>query len=215
MVGQGRHEPQDLRLRARRGTVDGRVVAAIGAVSLGANLALAALLKRGTGDNLNVRAAYLHIVSDALGSAAALAAGAAVYFWGLHVADPILTLLITVLILVFTWNLTRQTLHILLEGAPAHAHPDEISAALRGVPGVRDVHDLHVWTLASGVDSVSAHVVLHGTPKDDSVSHVIHRELRGRYGIDHVTVQLEDPDCLCETTRHAWAGGQGSSAAPP
>lgn len=184
--------------------VGGAIVFAVGGLSLVANSFLAWVLHRGSGHNINLRAAYIHILSDVLGSAAALATGAAIYFKGWHVADPILTLFVTVLIVLFTWKLTKQTLHILLEGSPLHADPDKVASALMGVPSVRDVHDLHVWTLTSGVDSVSAHVILDSPPKDDRVSHEIHERLRRDFKINHVTVQVESPDCPCTSVQHRW-----------
>lgn len=177
--------------------VAGPIVLAMGALTLVVNLVLAKALHGGTHGSVNMRAAYLHVLSDALGSAAALAAGALVYYKGWHLADPLLTIFITVLILAFTWRLTRQTLHILMEGAPVHADVLEIEARLRALPDVQDVHDLHVWTVATGQDSLTAHVVLKGRPQGDQVAHDIHAMLSEAYRIEHVTIQVESPGCLC------------------
>lgn len=173
--------------------VIGPIVAIIGAVTLTANGLLAWRLRRVAGGNLNMRAAYLHILSDVLGSAAALVAGLLIHFYGFHIADPLLTLFVTALIVVFTWRLTSQTLHILLEGTPTHLDPQEIEASLRGIGGVRDVHDLHVWSLTSGVESLSVHVVVDDMEADDRLIHLIHEELLERFHIRHVTVQVERP----------------------
>jgi cobalt-zinc-cadmium efflux system protein len=170
------------------------------------NLVLAALLYRGKADNLNLRAAYLHILSDVLGSFAAVLTGLLVKWKGWRFADPLLTLIITVLLLAFAWRLTRQTLHILLEGAPAHVDPADVEASLRRIEGVRDVHDLHLWTLTSGADFLTAHLVLEETPKDDAISHQVHASMAERYGIDHVTVQVESPSCPCTMRQHVWRG---------
>jgi cobalt-zinc-cadmium efflux system protein len=187
------------------------IVIIVGGASLVANLGLAWVLHQGSGQNINVRAAYLHILSDVLGSAAALVAGVLVYWRGWHVADPILTLFITALILVFTVRLTRQTLHILLEGSPRHLDPVEVEASLKAIDGVQEVHDLHVWTLTSGVDSLSAHVVLANEPLDDRVAHAIHERIRERYRIEHITVQVESPECPCDTFQHRWHTGPRAS----
>jgi cobalt-zinc-cadmium efflux system protein len=175
--------------------VHGPIVAIVGGATLVANAFLAWRLHRASGHNLNMRAAYLHILSDVLGSAAALAAGLLVHFGGYHVADPLLTLFVTVLILVFTWRLTGQTLHILLEGTPEHLDPSEIEGALRGIDGVRDVHDLHVWSLTSGVESLSVHVVVDAEPAGEhgGVVRAVHRALSDRFHIRHATVQIEGP----------------------
>jgi cobalt-zinc-cadmium efflux system protein len=177
--------------------VAGPIVLVMGGATLAVNLLLAKVLRGGAHGSVNLRAAYLHVLSDALGSGAALAAGALVYYKGWRIADPLLTLFITVLILVFTWRLTRQTLHILMEGAPMHADVAEIEARLLAIPGVQSVHDLHVWTVASGQDSLTAHVVLQGRPRGDRMAHDIHDLIASTYRIEHVTIQVEAPDCLC------------------
>lgn len=185
--------------------VEGPIVAIIGGLTLVANAFLAWRLHRASGANLNMRAAYLHILSDVLGSAAALVAGLLIHFRGLHIADPLLTIFVTVLIVVFTWRLTRQTLHILLEGTPDHLDPEEIAGVLRGVESVEDVHDLHVWSLTSGLESLSVHLVV-APGKETDVSRAVHHELRERFRIRHVTVQIEAPGacpsghCLPGTT---------------
>ncbi len=184
--------------------VDGWVLLGVGSLSLVANLGLAWILRRGSEHNINVRAAYLHILSDVLGSAAAVAAGFFIQVFGLHIADPILTIFVTVLLLVFTWRLTQQTWHILMEGAPARLDPAEVESSMREVIGVKEVHDLHLWTLTSGVDSLSVHLVLDETPTDDRVAHEIHGRIRNKYNIHHITVQVESPDCPCDTVRHRW-----------
>ena len=184
--------------------VDGWVLLVVGGLSLVANLGLAWILRRGSEHSINVRAAYLHILSDVLGSAAAVAAGFFIQVFGIHVADPILTIFVTVLLLIFTWRLTRQTWHILMEGAPARLDPADVESSMRDVAGVKEVHDLHMWTLTSGVDSLSAHVVLDERPIDDRVAHEIHGRIRNKYNIHHITVQVESPDCPCDTFRHRW-----------
>jgi cobalt-zinc-cadmium efflux system protein len=194
------------RLRAPQ-DVDGRLVAIVAAGSLVVNALLAWSLQRGAAINLNMRAAYLHILSDVLGSAAALGAGLAIHFYGFNVADPLLTLFVTALVLLFTFRLTRQTLHILMEGTPRHIEVMEIAKELREMPGVSSVHDLHVWTLTPGIESLSVHVVLDAKPASDDLTHTIRQLLRQRFRIDHVTVQLEDPDCPCDEARHPLPSG--------
>lgn len=181
--------------------VEGPLVFFVGAGTLVVNAALALVLRSAPEKGINLRAAYLHILSDALGSAAAVVAGALVFLYGWHVADPLLTLFTTLLILVFTWRLTRQSLHILLEGTPGHAASSAVEAVVREVEGVEDVHDLHVWTHTSGVDSLTVHVV--GQP-NTGIARRVAATVRTAFGIHHITVQVEAPDAPCDTLRHGW-----------
>lgn len=184
--------------------IEGGIVILAGGLTLVANLIFARILHTPHEGNINMRAAYLHVLSDALGSLAALVSGLLVWKYGWYIADPLLTVFITLLILVFTWRLTKQTLHILMEGAPAHADPNDVTVALKQVDGVKDVHDLHVWTLTSGIDSVSAHVVTYKPEASDRVVHAVQDVLKAKFKIDHVTVQVEDPSCPCTGARHQW-----------
>jgi cobalt-zinc-cadmium efflux system protein len=181
--------------------VGGKLILFVGGFSLLANVALALTLAKAGGRNINMRAAYLHILSDVLGSAAALAAGAATTFFGWQIADPILTLFITVLILAFTWRLTKETLNILLQGTPDDMDMEEVERTIREIAPVKEVHELHVWSLTSGSEVLSVHVVLDAPPRDDLVTHQIHEKLKAKYKIDHVTVQVESPDCPCTSAR--------------
>lgn len=180
--------------------VEGPLVLVVGALTLVANAGLAMLLHSHSHDDLNQRAAYLHVLGDALGSGAAMVAGALVAWKGWAIADPLLTLFVSVLLVAFTWRLTRQTLHILLEGTPTHLDAGDVEAAIRAVPGVRDVHDLHVWTIASGAYSLTVHVVLGEPPKDDAVLQAVHAALESRFNLRHLTVQVEGPDSPCATS---------------
>lgn len=181
--------------------VDGPIVLLVGAGTLVVNTVLALFLRAAPVQGINLRAAYLHVLSDALGSAAAVLAGALVAAFAWHWADPALTLFTTLLILGFTWRLTRQSLHILLEGTPGHAATAEVEKVVRAVPGVDDVHDLHVWTHTSGVDSLTAHVV--GQP-GTGVAGRVAEAVRAAFGIQHITVQVEAADAPCDTLRHGW-----------
>lgn len=183
--------------------VDGTLVAIVGGATLVVNLALAAALRAGSGRSINMRAAYLHILSDVLGSAAAVAAGLLAR-GGWDLADPVLTLAVTVLILVFTFRLTRQSLHILLEGTPHDVPTGAVESALLAEPGVREVHDLHVWSHTSGLNSITAHVVLEAPPADDDVMHRLHDRVRQAFRIDHITIQVESAAHPCDTLRHSW-----------
>jgi len=182
--------------------VDAPVVVGVGAFTLGANLALALFLRGGVTTNLNLRAAYLHLVSDGLGSAAAIAAGLVIARWGVLLADPIATLAVAALLALFALRLSRDTANILMEGTPAHLDPAEVERSIRSVPSVRSVHDLHLWTLGSGSEAMSVHVILDGLPSGDRVTHAIQELVRDRYQIRHATVQVEAPDCPCGIAAH-------------
>jgi cobalt-zinc-cadmium efflux system protein len=166
-------------------------MAVVAAFGLGVNLLSAALLHQGARESLNVRAAYLEVVSDALSSVATLAAAGVVLLTGWTRADPLASAAIALLIVPRTWTLLRQAVNVLLEGVPAHLELGEIEAAMRAVPGVRRVHDLHVWTLTSGREAMSAHVVVDDVGQSERLLDALHALLHSRFGIDHTTVQLE------------------------
>jgi len=166
-------------------------MAAVAALGLAVNVLSAALLHRAAAESLNVRAAYLEVVSDALSSLAALLAAGVMLATGWTGADAVASALIVLLIVPRTWVLLRQAINVLLEGTPPHLELREIEAAMRAVPGVRRVHDLHVWTLTSGREAMSAHVVVQDVGESDRLLGELHALLHARFGIDHTTVQLE------------------------
>jgi cobalt-zinc-cadmium efflux system protein len=169
----------------------GGPMAAVGALGLAVNLCCAWLLHRGAHESLNVRAAYLEVLGDALSSVAVLVAAGVVLVTGWTVADPLASALIVVLILPRTWSLLRQALNVLLEGTPAHLELAEIEAAMTRVAGVRRVHDLHVWTLTSGREAMSAHVVVDDVGESERLLDALHAVLHAKFGIDHTTIQIE------------------------
>jgi cobalt-zinc-cadmium efflux system protein len=164
------------------------VVAALGLL---VNLVCAFMLHRGAAESLNVRAAYLEVLSDAATSAGVIAAGAIVLLTGWTLADPIASIVIAVMIVSRTWHLLVQAVNVLLEGTPAHLELGEIEEAMTSVPGVRRVHDLHVWTLTSGREAMSAHVVVDDVRESDRLLETLHTVLHARFGIDHTTIQVE------------------------
>jgi len=166
-------------------------MAAVAAVGLGVNLVAAWLLHRGARDSLTVRSAYLEVLSDALSSLAALVAAGVVLTTGWTGADPLASGVIVLLILPRTWQLLRQAVNVLLEGTPAHLSLAEIERAMTRVAGVRRVHDLHVWTLTSGREAMSAHVVVDDVRESERLLASLHAVLHATFGIDHTTIQLE------------------------
>jgi cobalt-zinc-cadmium efflux system protein len=139
------------------------------------------------------------VLSDALSSLAALVAAGVVLATGWAGADALASALIALLIVPRTWTLLKQAVNVLLEGTPPHLALDEIEAAMCAVPGVRRVHDLHVWTLTSGREAMSAHVVVQDVRESDRLLEALHAVLHARFGIDHTTVQLEtEPPALVQ-----------------
>jgi len=172
--------------------VAGGTVAVVALLGLGVNVLAVWLLERGE-QTLNTRAALLHVLGDLLGSVAALAAGLVIHYTGWTPIDPLLSLFISALILLSALRLLREALHILMEGVPPHLDLHEVGRAMAEVPGVASVHDLHIWTLASGTVMLSAHVVVPSMAGWERTLEGLRRLLLERYGIDHVTLQPEPP----------------------
>jgi cobalt-zinc-cadmium efflux system protein len=166
-------------------------MAVVAAAGLGVNLVCARLLHHGAAGSLNVRAAYLEVLSDALSSLATLVAAGVVLATGWTGADPVASAAIALLIVPRTWALLRQAVNVLLEGTPPHLELGEIEAAMCAVAGVQRVHDLHVWTLTSGREAMSAHVVVEDVRESERLLGALHALLHARFGIDHTTIQLE------------------------
>ncbi len=163
------------------------VVAVIG---LAVNLAGLALLSRSR--NMNVRAAFLHVLGDALSSVGVIAAGAVAFFTGVTVLDPILSIAIALIIAAGAVGLVRKAVHVLLEAVPEHIDLVEVFGAMKAVAGVTEVHDLHVWTISHSLHALSAHLVCSASVQDrDALLSAARAVLRERFGIDHATLQIE------------------------
>lgn len=149
--------------------------------------------------DLNVRSAYIHMLGDALSAVAVVIAGVVVALTGSWLADPIISVLIALMILWSSWGVLTESVNVLLEGAPAGLDMKAVESAIRAVPGVRDVHDLHVWTVGAGVVACSCHiVVLEQSIRDgQQVRQAVAEELDHHFHINHATIQVE-ADC-CES----------------
>ena len=178
------------RIRTPR-EVQGGAMLVVAVVGLAANLAAARLLHRDATQSLNVRAAYLEVLGDAISSIGVIVAALVVMNTGLTIADPIVSALIALFIVPRTWRLLKQAVNVLLEGTPSHLDLGEIEAAMIRVPGARRVHDLHVWTLTSGREAMSAHVVVDDVRESERLLEALHAVLHARFGIDHTTIQLD------------------------
>ena len=177
------------------------VVAAIGLV---ANVGSAVLLHTAQAHSLNARGAYLEVIGDALGSVAVLIAGAVIALTGATVADAIAAAFIGLLIVPRTWGLLREAIDVLLEATPKDVDITHVRQHILDAPGVTDVHDLHVWAITSGLNVMSAHVVLGAGANPGMALDTLSRCLSDHFDMEHSTFQLETADrAHLELTRHA------------
>jgi cobalt-zinc-cadmium efflux system protein len=169
---------------------------AIALVGLAVNLACMLLLSSDAGSNLNVKGAYLEVWADALGSVGVIIAALIVTFTGWTRADPIVAVLIALWVLPRTWTLFKQSVNVLLEGVPEGMDLSVIDGRLRALPGVRDVHDLHIWAIGSGRASLTAHLILDEAHADvQRVLNEANEVLRRDFGLTHTTLQAELEHC--------------------
>ena len=166
----------------------------VAAVGLVANLAAAAILHEGRESSLGIRAAYLEVVTDALASISVLIAAAVMAKTGWYHLDTLLSAVIAVVILPRGVSLLREAAHILLEGAPADIDIPRVRAAILGVAGVEAIHDVHFWTLTSGLHSASVHIRARAGSPRDAVLAGVQGVLREQCGVDHATIQVEQGD---------------------
>lgn len=162
----------------------------IGLVGLAVNVASMKLLAHESASSLNVRSAYLEVLSDAISSVGVILAGGIIWMTGWVLIDPLLSAGISVFIVWRTWGLLSQAVHVLMEGVPTHLNAKEVGQAMAGMPGVKGIHDLHIWTITSGLDALSSHVVVTVGEDRDAVLERLQSLLRDRFGIDHVTLQI-------------------------
>jgi cobalt-zinc-cadmium efflux system protein len=174
--------------------VDAPLMIAVATGGLVINLAGLWTLHGVRGESLNTRGAWLHVMADALGSVQAIAAGALILAFGWNWLDPLASVLIGGLVVYSSWSLVRQSVMVLMEGAPGHIDVDEVRDRLGRVPGVRAVHDLHVWTISSGLVALSAHVEAQRPPSE--VLRELRHDLEAEYGIRHTTIEFDptEPD---------------------
>jgi cobalt-zinc-cadmium efflux system protein len=187
--------------------VEPKLMMYVAAAGVLMNGAIATLLWKFSGD-VNIRSVFLHMLGDTLSTAAVIAGGAGILFTGLVWIDPVLSLIIAAMIIASSWSIIRETLNILLEGTPSGVQLGSVQAAIAGVPGVIDVHDLHVWSLGSSSHALASHIVIDERPISEcsAILDAVNCALRDRFHIAHTTIQFETRGC--ETTH-------GCSAPPP
>lgn len=182
--------------------VQDTILIGVALIAFGVNAGTALLVRRGSESDLNQRSAFLHLAGDALSTAGAFMAGIGIALTGWHWLDPLASLLIGGLILWNVLGIVRESLEILLEGAPRDVDVEALAKTVARVPGVRGVHDLHVWSIAHNLRALSAHILTDDMPisQGAQVQREINAILHQRYGIAHATLQLEcigcEPDAL-------------------
>jgi len=177
--------------------VDGTWVMAIAALSFVANLSIALLLEHGAKDDLNIRSAFWHMLGDAWVSLGVVVSGATILLTGWTVLDPLVSLLVVGAIVKGAWPLFKESLEVLLESTPPRISASHVAAMVESIPGVKNVHDLHIWAVEPRLIMLTCHVLVDG--EDDALTNELLRTIRGRiasdFGIKHMTIQMETACC--------------------
>jgi cobalt-zinc-cadmium efflux system protein len=189
--------------------VHGGLMLAVAFGGLAINLANLRILSGGRESNLNVRGAWLHVMADTLGSVGAISAGAAIYFFGWRWADPVASFIIASLVLYSAWGLVRETLDVLMEGVPRGISIQEVTEALKGLPGVQEAHDLHVWSLTSGRNIATIHLVIGEDADHQGIIDAANRTLADRFAIQHATIQVEHDELASQCNPCGPSGAAG------
>jgi cobalt-zinc-cadmium efflux system protein len=171
--------------------VDTTGMLVIAGVGLAVNIVCAWLLSPDEGSSLNLRAAFLHVLADLLGSLGTVAAALVIILSGWPAADAVAACVIALLVLISAWRLVRESLDVLMEAVPAHIDLERLRFEMEEVPGTRRVHDLHVWTLTTGRYALSAHAVIDEAASGDAILEQMRELLARRFSVQHVTIQLE------------------------
>ncbi len=155
------------------------------------NLIAAYLLHGDHAHDLNMRGAWLHVMGDALGSVAAIGAGLLIIAFGWLWTDAVVSVLISLIIIYGAWKLIRESVNVLLEGTPSHINLTAVEQSILKMENVQDVHDLHVWTITSGMEALSVHIVHLDSVSPSNLLQTVREKLHDEFGIDHLTIQME------------------------
>lgn len=175
--------------------VQSKAMLLVAAIGLAVNLVGMLILRKSSGESLNMKGAYFEVLSDMLTSIGVIIAAVVMLTTGWYYADPLISAGIGLFILPRTWVLLREAVGVLLEGTPSDVNPAALREAINGVEGVAGVHDLHVWSLTSGVNAMSAHAVLADGARHDIVLTAVRERVTSDFKIAHVTVQVEAQGC--------------------
>jgi len=180
-------------------TVDSVSMIVIAFIGMAANVISAvALLKQGdVKDNINIRSAYLHVIGDALSSVGAIVAGILMHLYSWYWVDPLVSVVVAVIISKGAWKVAMQALHILMEGVPPDIDTSQVHTCLASITGVSNVHELRVWSLTSGCNVLSCHLVTEHTDNRQSILTQATNDIREKFKIQQVTIQIETPDYQC------------------
>jgi cobalt-zinc-cadmium efflux system protein len=176
-------------------TVVGLPVLLVAILGLAINVCSLRLLKTSAQDSINARAAYLEILGDSLASFGVILSSTIILLTGWYIADPIVSGLIGLWILPRTWLLLSECINILMEGTPGHVNISDLRKSLLAVPGVIDVHDIHVWTITSGLDAMSGHVTIDNRAPAEEVLTAVTKILNDEFHLHHTTIQVEQIEC--------------------
>jgi cobalt-zinc-cadmium efflux system protein len=171
--------------------VAGKTIIIVAAIGVVINTATALLFLSGRKQDLNIRGAFLHMAADAGVSAGVVLAGVVILSSGWLWIDPAVSLIITAIILVGTWGLLRDSFNLALDAVPAGIDPEAVKSYLSGLPGVKGVHDLHIWAMSTSETALTAHLLKPDAGDDDTLIEQASRELHERFGIEHITIQWE------------------------
>lgn len=174
--------------------VESKAMLVVAAIGLIVNIAGMLILRKGSSESLNMKGAYFEVLSDMLTSIGVIVAGVIMWTTGWYYADPLLSAGIGLFILPRTWILLKDAVNILLEGTPVDVNLGEVRDNLLQLPEVKGVHDLHVWSLTSGMNAMSAHVIVEQTNSTNDLLQKINEKLKGSFKIQHTTIQLEQKD---------------------
>ncbi len=190
--------------------VETTLMLVVAGVGLAANLTAMALLRRVRHSNINVRAAFWHVLGDTIASTGVIVGGIIIAVTGWGIVDPIIAVVISCIIIWGAFRLVKESTDILLEAAPGHLEVAEVNRAMLGVAGVREVHDMHVWTITSGIHALSAHLLIEDqtVARSAEIARAVEQSLSEQFSISHTTLQLECERCegcpaglMCDITR--------------
>lgn len=172
-------------------------------IGLIVNIVAAYILMKGdTSGNLNMKSAFLHVIGDMLGSVGAIAAALLIMFFGWNLADPIASVLVALLIIISAYRVTKDSIHILMEGVPTHIKVNDVENALTSVKHVVGIHDLHIWAITSDIPSLSCHILIEDARFSQEVLKEAKNVLHDHFDIVHTTIQIDTPDIQCDIKGH-------------
>ena len=177
--------------------IHGQIMLVVAGIGLAANVIGTLLLRRGAKASMNIKAAYLHLFADAISSVGVILGGVAIYLWNVYWLDPVITILIGVYILKEAYEIIKETAHILMEGVPGDVCIDKIGTAIEGIPGGRDIHHVHAWSVGEHDNHLEAHIGVDDmmVSKADEIRAQAEEILREKFHIGHVTLQIENACC--------------------